>query len=117
MRGIVKGFVVGTLGLVVLFGSPALGLAGVSAPQLRPKIQKYSQCQCVCEYYNERRQLVPGVLTFLPQANNTSCTFTAIDIYVPCKDSAGVVHPGVRFTDCKLIPGIVAPGVKPPAKQ
>ena len=49
MRGIVKGFVVGTLGLAVLFGSPGVSLAvkkklsgrnwcdpGIPAPQLPP---------------------------------------------------------------------------------
>jgi hypothetical protein len=61
-------------------------------------------CQCVCTYYNERRMIEAGVLTFPPQPNNPSCTFIAIDRYFPCKDSAGQIRTGVGFQDCKLIP-------------
>jgi len=112
MRTIVKAFVVGTLGLAVLFASP-----GVSLAQRQPKVQRYSECQCKCFYSTHAEGAAAGVLTFIPQPNNTSCSFTAVDIYVPCKDKAGVVHPSTWFSDCKFIPGIVAPPgpLKPPA--
>ena len=43
MRAIVKVFVVGTLGLAVLFGSPAVSFAG-------PKLLRPPGCQCTCWY-------------------------------------------------------------------
>ncbi len=112
MRGIVNVFVVWTLGLAVLFGSPAVSLA-------QPKIQRFTECKGTCWYAGARGYEL-GVFTFRPEKpNDTSCTFVAVDIYVPCKDNAGVVHPGTSFGDCKLIPGMVPRIglVKPPVAK
>ena len=47
MRAIVKGFLVGTLGLAVLLGSPALTLA-------KPKIITAGKTYCMCRCYSEQ---------------------------------------------------------------
>jgi hypothetical protein len=49
MRGMVNGFVVGTLGLAVLFGSPGTSLAR----QKKPIIKKMG-CQCLCQYTDSK---------------------------------------------------------------
>jgi hypothetical protein len=102
MGAIVKGFVVLTLGLAVLFAWSAVSLA-------QPKIQRVTECKCTCWYTDaEGNGSYVGVLTFSPQKpNDTSCTHRQDDI--PCKDEAGVVHPGKKFAYCKFIPGIIAP--------
>ena len=110
MRTIVKGFVVGTLGLVVLFGSP-----GVSLAQLQPKIQRGPQCKCTCWYADSTKAggWEFGGLTFAPpKPNDTSCKgFTSFDRYFACKDKAGIDQAGQGYAGCKYIPGIaIQPG-------
>jgi len=113
MREIAKVFVIGALGLVMLFGSSAVSSAA------QPKIQRFSECQCTCSYTDAQGRAQQGRFNFFPQPNNTTCAYQAIDIYVPCYDSAGQVHPGTSFAGCKFNPGIVPPvgPVKPPAQQ
>src|SRR5213593_3417062 len=113
MREIAKVFVIGALGLVMLFGSSAVSSAA------QPKIQRFSECQCTCSYTDAQGRAQQGRFNFFPQPNNTTCAYQAIDIYVPCYDNAGQSHPGISFGSCKFIPGMVpgSPGTRPPAKQ
>ena len=112
MRAIVKGFVIGTLGLAVLIGSPA-----VSSAQPKPKIPRHDECHCTCQYDPGKEE---GVFTFWPSPNPTSCTLPAAQSTVPwCKDQAGIVHlvPS-KFRDCRLIQGIVSTvPVQPPVAR
>ncbi len=107
MRAIVKGFVIGTLGLTVLFASPAVSLA-----------ERPPGCQCTCWYTDAHGKVKKGV-TFIPRPDSTSCTNVLIrGIGVPCRDKAGEEHLGTKWADCKFIPGMtlpVVPGVQPPA--
>ena len=111
MRGIVKGFVVWTLGLAVLFGSPAISLA-------RLQILRHSECHCTCSYTDAQSKVHQGVFTFLPWPNPTSCKPWTVESIVPCIDNAGQLHgaPSSTIKDCTLIQGIV-PTVLPPVAR
>jgi hypothetical protein len=102
MRAIVKGFVVGTLGLAVLFGSPAVSLA---QPKLAPR---HAECQCRCSYAGAKRNEL-GVATFPASPNSTICVWDPLNLPVQsCKDNAGKVHQVAGLLDCKVVP-IYAP--------
>lgn len=68
------------------------------------------ECECKCAYSALQGGVTPGerigVLTF--PSDGPSCSYTAVDNYVPCKDAQGETHPGTRFYDCKFM------GVAPP---
>ena len=107
MRGIVRAFVVGTLGLAVLVGSPALSSAGT------PPIAAVTYCGCTCWY----------------SGGSVEVTFTtdrSCSIYERrtrnCKDKAGALHKG-ELRACKKVSGVIQGeppanvppgGVKPP---
>ncbi|HTN71141.1 MAG TPA: hypothetical protein VMO00_08625 [Methylomirabilota bacterium] len=102
------------VGVVMLLGWFQTG----SAAEVKV-IQRFSECHCTCTYSGVQGKPQQGMFNFFPQANNTSCQYTAIDIYVPCYDSAGQLHPGTNFSNCKYVPGIMptAPATtKPQAK-
>jgi hypothetical protein len=103
MGTIVRGFVVGTLGLAVLVGSPALSLA---QPILRPR---QAECQCPCWYVDDHGKGQKGVLTLPPRPNGPICAYENPGHPIQCKDNAGKVHQGKSTFDCKFIPGITAP--------
>lgn len=113
MRGIVKLFMVWTLVLAVLVGSPAPSLA-------QPNLLRPPGCQCTCWYTDADGTVKKGV-TFVPRPNETSCNPLLVrGSGVPCKDKAGKEHLGTRWANCKFIGGItlpVAPGVQPPAAR
>ena len=112
-QSIVKVFVVWTLGLAVLFGSPPLSFAG-------PKLLRPPGCQCTCWYADAGGTMKEGK-TFVPRPNETSCTPLLVrGRGVPCKDRAGKEYLGTRWANCKFIGGMtlpVAPGVQPPASR
>ena len=98
MRAIVKGFVIGTLGLAVLFGSTAVSSAG------RLPIAVATYCECTCWY----------------SGGSVEVTFTtdqSCSIYERrtrnCKDKAGALHKG-ELRACKKVPGVIQG--EPPAK-
>ncbi len=107
MRAIVKGFVVWTLGLAVLFSSPAVSLA-----QLQPKLPRGPQCTCTCWYAATNPLVGPydfGVLTFSPPKPNSCVGFTSFDRYFACKDKAGADRPGEGYGGCTYNPGVALP--------
>jgi len=110
---IMKEFMVWTLGLAVLVGSPALSFA-------EPKPIRPPGCQCACWYTDADGTVKKGV-TFFPRPNDTSCTHLFVrGSGVPCKDKAGKEHLGTRWANCKFIGRItlpVAPGVQPPTAR
>jgi hypothetical protein len=88
MREIVKPFVVGTLALAALFGSPALSSAGT------PPLRVVTYCECTCWY----------------SGGSVEVTFTtdrSCSIYERrtrnCKDKAGALHKG-ELRACKNVP-------------
>ena len=105
MRGIVKVFVMWTLGLAVLFGTSAVSLAQL-------KLARGPQCTCTCWYGTTNPLVGPyglGVLTFAPLKPNSCVGFTSFDIYFPCKDQAGNDQPGVGYGGCTYNPGLALP--------
>jgi len=98
MRGIMKGFVVGTLGLAVLFGSPGVSLAQ------RPPISVAAFCECTCWYTGGSVQV-----TFTADRN---CGIYNRRTWT-CKDKAGGLHKG-ELQACKRAPGVIQS--EPPAK-
>ena len=105
MRGIVKVFVMWTLGLAVLFGSSAVGLA-------QPKLARGPQCSCTCWYGTTNPLVGPyglGVLTFSPPKPNSCVGFTSFDRYFACKDKAGNDQAGLGYGGCTYNPGVALP--------
>ena len=100
MRKYLRASVLWTM-LVMLFGSVA-----PSAAQT-PRLPLRSECQCACAYTDAQGRVEQGTITFAPPANS-NCN-VALDPPVPCKDSAGQVHPGTRATGCRLLSGIAPP--------
>jgi len=101
MRSIVMLALVGAATCSMLFGPPpAIGAQS-------PRLQTRSECQCTCSYTDAQGKAEQGTIAFSPPAGN-NCN-VALDPPVPCKDSAGQVHPGMRVTGCMLLGGIAPP--------
>jgi len=129
MRAIVKVFVVWTLGLTVLFGSPALSSAA-------PPIAAVTYCGCTCWYSGAGGKTQSKGMTF---TTDRSCSiYSGQTCY--CDDqrcyreyNAAARYKGALY-DCKSTPPLiqseppapvppggvrppVAPGVQPPAAR
>jgi hypothetical protein len=98
MRAIVRGFVVGTVGLAVLVGSPAVSLAQ------RPPTARVTLCECTCWYSGGSAEV-----TF---TTDRSCSTYNRRTW-NCKDKAGGLHKG-ELQACKRAPGVIQG--EPPAK-
>lgn len=62
------------------------------------------ECECKCTYGAPDERIG----TFIFPSDGPSCSYTAVDNYVPCKDAQGETHAGTRYSDCKFM------GVAPP---
>src|SRR5213593_489582 len=91
MREIAKVFVIGALGLVMLFGSSAVSSAA------QPKIQRFSECQCTCSYTDAQGRAQQGRFNFFPQPNNTTCAYQAIGYLCPVLRQCWAITPGHQF--------------------
>jgi len=87
MRGIAKVFVVGTLGLTVLLGAPAVSVA-----------QRATLCECTCWYSGAGGKATSAEATF---STDGSCSIHNGRTW-DCKDNAGALHKG-RLAACKNI--------------
>jgi len=120
MRGIVKGFVIGTLGLAVLVGTAAVSFAV-------PK-KTMNVCTCKCAYVGSPQGMDIGSTAFLTAGSCDSPPSGQVE----CLDSNGKPHTGSIYGTCKFkqtvtipisgIAGVLQPlttvppaGVKPPA--
>jgi hypothetical protein len=101
MRAIVRGFVLGTLGLAVLFGS-----AGVSFA--KPKKQVF-KCSCRCVAFDELGKRHEGSLDSIYTYDGSSC-----DIGPRTKCKVGKLGLEGRYASCtgpyKLKAGAIIPG-------
>jgi hypothetical protein len=68
------------------------------------------ECECKCAYSALQGGVTPGerIGTFTFPSDGPTCSYTAVDNYVPCKDAQGETHAGTRYSDCKFM------GVAPP---
>ena len=103
MRTIVKGFVVGTLGLAVLFGSPALSLAG---PLPTPRV---TFCGCTCWYWGAGGHTAHKGVTFTTDRscsiyNRQTCYCDGQTCY--SKYNSGAGYKG-ELLDCKNTPPMI----------
>ena len=115
MRAIVKGFVMWTLGLAVLFGTSA-----VSSAQPKLKIPRHDECHCTCSYTDAKGKVQQGVFAFWPWPDPKSCKPWTFESRVPCIDNAGQAHEAAASTiaNCTLIQGIVpSVPVQPPVAR
>ena len=98
MRGIVKGFVVGTLGLAVLVGSPGPSFA-------RPK-KTLNLCVCKCSYVASPQDVATGSTAVLTAGSCDSVSHQAAD----CLDSNGKSWSGYTTSGtCKFKQTVAIP--------
>lgn len=110
MRGIVRAFVVGTLGLVVLFGSAVVSSAG------RPPIPVATYCGCTCWYSGPGGKTQSKGVTFTSDKscsvrNGQTCFCDDQTCYLEVK--RGSLYKGLLQT-CKKVPPVIQG--EPPAK-
>lgn len=87
MRAIVKGFVVGTLGLAVLVGSPGISLARQKKP-----IKAKMGCTCSCQYIDSKGAAHISGGVWLDDGNDgKNCQFFASRTWDCYNPEAGVV--------------------------
>ena len=94
--------------LVVLF--TALGLGACATPNTVDDAAVRQECECKCAYSVLQGGVTPGerIGTFTFPSDGPTCSYTAIDNLVPCKDAQGETHGGTRYYDCQF------KGVAPP---
>ena len=86
MRGIVKGFLVWTLGLAVLVGSPALSFARAKKPKAK------MGCTCNCQYIDSKGDAHISGSVWLDDGNDgKNCPFFASRTWDCYDPQAGVV--------------------------
>ena len=131
MRPFVKVFVVWTLGLAVLFGSPAVSSAGP------PPTARVTFCGCTCWYSGAGGKTESKGVTFTTDRscsiyNGQTCYCNGQTCYP--KYNEGAMYKGALY-DCKstsplkrsepptkvppggITPPVVAPGVQPPVAR
>ena len=84
--------------------SAALGLSACATHVTDDAVKQ--ECKCKCAWTTVDGSQAIGVFTFA--SDGPSCSFTAVDNYVPCKDAQGGSHPGTRYYECQFM------GVAPP---
>jgi hypothetical protein len=88
--------------------SAALGLSAcTTTPKVVDDGAIKDTCQCNCKWSTVDGSQAVGTLTFPPQGQ--TCSFVAVDNYVPCNDDQGDVHPGTSYSDCRFVPGVLPP--------
>jgi hypothetical protein len=88
--------------------SAALTLSAcTTAPKVVDDAGIKDKCECDCKWSTVDGSQAVGTLTFPPQGQ--TCSFTAVDIYVPCNDDQGGVHPGTSYSDCRFVSGVLPP--------
>ena len=89
--------------------SAALGLSActTTTPKVVDDGAIKDKCECNCKWSTVDGSQAVGKLTFAPQGQ--TCNFVAVDIYVPCTDGQGTVHPGTSYSNCRFVPGVLPP--------
>jgi hypothetical protein len=86
--------------------SAVLGLAACTTTKAVDTGAVKNECKCNCKWTTVDGSQAVGLFTF--PSNGPTCSYTAVDNYVPCTDDQGGVHPGTSYSGCQFT------GVLPP---